>query len=154
MKRRMQTVLLALIGITILAVLAMFVISAVASRPDSIGIQNHQLAPLPQSPNCVSSLAADESHRIPPLTYSGLPAEAMQSLLKIVQSMPNATVVTEADEYLYVEFRSRIFRYVDDVEFLVAPDESVIHCRSAARVGYSDMGVNRLRIEEIRSRFE
>jgi uncharacterized protein (DUF1499 family) len=41
-------------------------------------------------------------------------------------------------------------RFVDDVEFLFDDTNKKIHVRSASRVGYSDMGVNRKRVEELR----
>ena len=61
----------------------------------------------------------------------------------------DATFVVEEDTYWHVEFRSRVFRFVDDVEFLFDPADRQIHVRSASRVGYSDLGVNRRRIEKI-----
>jgi len=73
--------------------------------------------------------------------------------------LPRAKIVSVEDNYLHVEFRSAIFRFVDDVEFLVVipeeqrPTEQRIHFRSASRVGYSDFGVNRRRMEQIRRAF-
>jgi uncharacterized protein (DUF1499 family) len=67
--------------------------------------------------------------------------------------MTRMKIVEEKDDYLHAEARSLIFRFVDDVEFYLPAPEKVIHVRSASRVGYSDMGVNRKRVEEIRRRF-
>ena len=74
----------------------------------------------------------------------------MDKLANHLRAMPRVTVITAERDYLYAEFRSKMFRFVDDVEFLVDAREGHIDVRSASRVGYSDMGVNRKRIEEIR----
>jgi uncharacterized protein (DUF1499 family) len=71
----------------------------------------------------------------------------------IIASLPRAKVMTDSDTYLHVEFRSLVFRFVDDVEFLADDDAKVIHVRSASRVGHSDLGANRRRIETIRARW-
>ena len=121
------------------------------ARPGSLGVRQGRLAPCPSSSNCVSSLADDEPHRISPLPFSGPAAAAIDSLAGIVRSLPRASVVTATENYLHAEFRSAVFRFVDDVEFLVDESAGVIQVRSASRVGSSDLGVNRKRIETIRA---
>jgi uncharacterized protein (DUF1499 family) len=69
------------------------------------------------------------------------------------RSFPRAQIVTRTDDYLHIEFRSLIFRFIDDVEFWVNPAEEVIHFRSASRIGYSDLGANRKRMNAFVSRF-
>ena len=78
----------------------------------------------------------------------------MQRVRKVVTGMSRARIVTAEGDYLHVEFRSAVFRFVDDVEFLVDTREKNIHFRSASRMGYSDLGVNRRRMERIRAAFE
>lgn len=113
------------------------------------------LRPCPASPNCVSSLAAEDSqHRVPPLSWTGGLDQAKARLRQAVLAAGNVTFIVEEDTYWHVEFRSRIFRFVDDGEFLFDPQARLVHVRSASRAGYSDLGVNRKRIEEIRSRFQ
>lgn len=73
----------------------------------------------------------------------------MERLKSIVAGMPRAKVVSSTDRYLHAEFTSALFRFVDDVEFLIDPDAKQIHFRSASRVGYSDLGANRRRMEAI-----
>jgi uncharacterized protein (DUF1499 family) len=112
------------------------------------------LKPCPASPNCVSSSPAeDEAHRIEPLTWSGDLEQAKARLRAAVLSAGDARFVEESDTYWHVEFRSRLFRFIDDVEFLFDRDHRVIHVRSASRVGYSDLGVNRKRVDKIRRVF-
>ena len=123
------------------------------ARPAAIGVKQGRLAPCPSSPNCVSSLADDELHRTAPLPFSGAAATAIGRIEGIVRSLPRASVVTAAEPYLHAEFRSAVFRFVDDVEFLADESAGVIQVRSASRVGASDLGVNRKRIEAIRERW-
>jgi len=113
----------------------------------------YSLKPCPSSPNCVSSLAEDARHRVPPLSWTGELTQAKARLRRAVLAAGDATFVVEADTYWQLEFRSRLFRFVDDVEFLFDREHRLIHVRSASRVGYSDLGVNRKRVETIRARF-
>ncbi len=131
----------------------MVLIGCQSVRPANIGTHDGKLAPCPSSPNCVSSQSSDDAHRIAPLTYSGRAADAMKKLTAIVQTFPRTSVITVSDSYLHAEFTSALFRFVDDVEFLVDNTAKVIHVRSASRMGYSDLGVNRKRIEQIRLRW-
>ncbi len=112
---------------------------------------SNEIEPCPSSPNCVSSLASDEIHQIEPLRFTGPANEAWESLEAVLRDFPRTTIVEKSDTYIHVEARSRIFRFVDDVDFVLDVRESVIHVRSASRVGYGDLGVNRRRVEQIRS---
>ncbi|HSM83806.1 MAG TPA: DUF1499 domain-containing protein [Nodosilinea sp.] len=121
------------------------------NRPTNLGVKEGKLAPCPGSPNCVVSQgAADAEHAIAPLPYSGDPAQAMAQLVAIVTAMPRTTIVESTDNYLYAEFATKLMGFVDDVEFYLDPAESVIQVRSASRLGKSDLGVNRQRVEAIR----
>lgn len=122
-------------------------------RPD-FDLTGNQLPPCPDSPNCVSSQAADEGHRVEPLAFEGDPAAAWDRLASVVRDMPRAEIVQDDGEWMHATFASRIFRFVDDVLFHLSPEDRRIHVRSASRVGYSDLGANRKRVEAIRSAFE
>jgi uncharacterized protein (DUF1499 family) len=106
------------------------------------------MANCPDSPNCVSSFESRDSHRIEPLTAT------LDQVRSAVSAMPGAQIISEQDQYLYAEFTSRLMRFVDDVEFLADPATGVVQVRSASRLGHSDMGVNRERIEAIRTTVE
>lgn len=123
-------------------------------RPGSLGPRDGRLADCPETPNCVSSQARDEAHRVAPFPLAGTGAAAIERLAGLVRSLPRARVVAATDTYLRAEFRSAVFRFVDDAEFLVDEAAGVIHVRSAARAGYNDLGVNRRRIEVIRARWD
>lgn len=122
-------------------------------RPADLGARDGRLKPPPATPNAVSSQADDEAHRIEPLRYSGDGRQAFARLRDLVAGWPRATIVQAADGYLHAEFTTRWLRFVDDVEFLLDPAAGVIHVRSASRVGYSDLGTNRRRVEAMRQRF-
>lgn len=122
------------------------------TRPTNLGANGGMLAPCPASPNCVNDRATDDGHRIAPLTYAGPRADAMAKLAAIVEATPRARIVSRTDDYLNAEYTSALWRFVDDVEFLFDPDGRTIHVRSASRVGYGDLGVNRKRIEDVRER--
>jgi uncharacterized protein (DUF1499 family) len=113
----------------------------------------HRLAPCPSSPNCVSSQATDARHRVEPITYTGNAAEAMRRLRGVIEGMPRTRIVNASDSALRAEFTSRLFRFVDDVDCIADPAAGVIQIRSASRVGYSDLGANRSRVEAIRATF-
>jgi uncharacterized protein (DUF1499 family) len=91
------------------------------------------------------------AHAIEPLAYDGSWPQAKEKLLQTLRSMKRCRIVTEQADYIHAEFTSVIFRFVDDVEFLADDLKKLIHVRSASRVGYSDFGVNRRRVETIRN---
>lgn len=117
-------------------------------RPDNLGVRDGMLAPCKRSPNCVSSQAnpADLEHYIAPLHGT------MDAVRAAVQAMPRTRIISDKDNYLYAEFRTRLLRYVDDVEFFF--DGRVIQVRSCSRLGRRDFGVNRRRVEELRRLIE
>ena len=146
-----NSVLLVVVVSGLAVVLLFAFLSATSRRPNNLGLAGGRLRPCPSSPNCVCSQDEDAGHRIEPIRYAG--EDPIGRLAAVVAAMPRAKVVTTSDNYLHAEFTSLIFRFVDDVEFLVAPDSGTIHCRSASRAGHSDLGVNRRRVEAIRQAF-
>lgn len=129
------------------------VIGCPMSQPPILGAPDGRLLPCPTSPNCVCSQDPDPDRQIVPFSFTGNGAEALNSLRGAIQAEPRSKVVETKPDYLRAEFRSLVFRFVDDVEFLVDPGAQVIHVRSASRVGYSDLGVNRKRVERLRAAF-
>jgi uncharacterized protein (DUF1499 family) len=133
-----------------MGVLASLLAACAGEPPGNLGVRGGLLAPCPSSPNCVSSRADDQRHRIEPLRFTGDPAGALARLRGILAGREDTTLVREESGYLRVEFRTRL-GFVDDGEFLLDSDGVCIHVRSASRLGYSDLGKNRSRLEEIRS---
>lgn len=113
--------------------------------PQNIGVTDGRLSPCPESPNCVSSFENSEEHGIPALTAN------LNQIQQILLATDGVNIVEQSGNYLYAEFTSRIMGYVDDVEFLYDPANGQTHVRSASRLGYSDLGANRNRIEAIRA---
>ena len=123
-------------------------------RPNNLGVRDGKLAPCPSTPNCVCSQSEDAGHKIEPLTYKSTPEVAFTQLKQAIASQPRTKIITESPNYLYAEFTSAIMKFVDDVEFYLDEDAKVIHVRSASRLGQSDLGVNRKRIETIRAKLQ
>ncbi|MGK7945232.1 MAG: DUF1499 domain-containing protein [Microcystaceae cyanobacterium] len=115
-------------------------------RPTNLGVKEGKLAPCPGTPNCVSSQSSNPQSKIDPL-----PFVAIADLQKVIEGMERTTIIETTDNYLYTEFKSKLMGYVDDVEFYRDEAEKVVHVRSASRLGQSDLGVNRQRVEAIRN---
>ena len=136
---------------TLLGVLMCLTLTACSgSRPAYLGTVQTSLQPCPSSPNCVSSLDdEEESHRIAPFSTENN-ALRIADLVELIASNPSAKVIVDSENYLYAEYTSSLMGFVDDVEFLVNATKQQIDVRSASRVGRSDFGVNRERIESLR----
>ena len=119
--------------------------------PTDLGASGSLLTACPASPNCVSSQADDEKHRIAPLAFTGDPDEAFARLKHVIGQRKDATIIMENPGYLRVELRTTLF--VDDGEFLLDRTQKVIQIRSSSRLGYYDLGKNRSRMENIRRQF-
>lgn len=92
----------------------------------------------------------DDSHAIAPIAYTGDRETARNWLIKVLGVVPRTEIVTQTDDYIRVKSTSRLMGFVDDSEFYLPADHAVIHLRAAARLGESDLGVNRRRLEQIR----
>lgn len=113
-------------------------------------MEDQHLPACPNSPNCVSTMAAAESQAIAPFRYRKPLYEAKALLIQIFSGFPRTELVREEEDYLHFEVRSFLFQFVDDVEFRFEESTKTIHFRSAARSGYYDFGVNRKRLEDLR----
>lgn len=125
------------------------------NRPATLGVKDGQLASCPGSPNCVNSQspASDAEHYIAPFSFSSSAPEAIARLKGIIDAMELTEVIQQTDSYLYAEFSTPLMGFVDDVEFFADASTGTVHVRSASRLGQSDLGVNRKRIEAIRTAF-
>jgi uncharacterized protein (DUF1499 family) len=128
------------------------------SRPEDLGLRDGLLRPPMKGwRNVVSSQAGlhehEPHHLIAPLAYTGTAKVAMEKLLRVLEGMKGATVVTVEPNYIHAEFKSLLLNMVDDAEFLLDESASVIHMRSGSRLNRKDFGANRARLETIRARF-
>ncbi|WP_020674665.1 DUF1499 domain-containing protein [Geopsychrobacter electrodiphilus] len=109
------------------------------------------MAPCPSSPNCVSSDAQDNEHLVAPFQIVCPTMDAWRVARDLLSKLPRTRIVTEKPDYLHAECRSALFGFVDDLELNLRSSERIIAVRSASRLGYSDFGVNRRRIEGLRA---
>lgn len=129
--------------------------------PTNLGVHQGRLRPPSSTPNSVSSQATLYANhpmrayaQIAPLTLVGSGPATIAKIEATVENMPGAAVVESERGYLYVRFTTRWMKFIDDAEFWFDPATRVIHVRSASRIGRSDFGVNRARIERIRRQLE
>lgn len=125
--------------------------SLAGRRPPHLGVTGGRLAPCPPTPNCVCSDAGGAPHAIAPLAIAGSPSEAWRVVREAVVDLPRTRIVRDAGDYVHAECRSALFGFVDDLELHLRPGEGTIAMRAAARLGYSDLGVNRRRVERLRA---
>jgi uncharacterized protein (DUF1499 family) len=119
-----------------------------------LGVEDQHLLSCPNRPNCVSTMDTVESPAIAPYRYRKTLDEAKAVLKQVFSERSRTELVQEEAAYLHYEVRSLLLRFVDDVEILFDDASKTIHFRSASRMGYSDFGVNRRRMEEVRSLLE
>ena len=131
----------------------LFLLTGCAGPVQDLGIRNGRLSPCPDRPNCVQSQEPGEKTHIRPIAVAGTREQAKARLLAILSAHDGVTVPVVQPHYIRAEFRSALFKFVDDVEFYF-PESSagntLIHVRSASRLGYSDFGANRKRIQTLR----
>jgi uncharacterized protein (DUF1499 family) len=129
-------------------VLALAIFGPASALPDPTA---ERLPACPASPNCVSSDADGKNHGIAAFALALPPAEAWREARRVVAALPRTRIVAESDTVLRAECSSAVFAFVDDLELQLRPAQGIIAVRSAARIGWSDFGVNRRRVEEIRA---
>lgn len=135
------------------AAFVLYLLAGCHRPPENLATPGGALRPCPGTPNCVSTEAADARHAIPPVSFRGTPQAAQAHARQALLAEPRTRIVLEAPGYLRAEARSRLFRFVDDVEVRVDGAGNVLHFRSASRVGRGDMGVNRKRMQRFTERF-
>lgn len=146
-----QSMILRMRGVMVMGVVSSLLAACIGERPHNLGVRDNRLSACPSTPNCVSSQTSDERHLIAPLAFNGDPDTAFARLKRVLSQRNDTAVIEESPGYLRVELRTTFF--VDDGEFLLDRAGRVIHVRSASRLGYSDLGKNRSRMETIRREF-
>lgn len=142
-----------ILALTILAVCLFFAYLSITAKAPELGLVDGHLKPCPDSPNCVNSeQGTDVSHQVDPLPFDGAPDQAWLKLKQAIDAQ-GGKITEEQPGYLRVEFTSRIFRFVDDLECRLQVQDNLIQVRSASRVGHSDFGVNRKRVDRLSSLF-
>lgn len=156
----LKLVVVLLVGLLVMLLVAGQLGLLKGRMPPDLGVKNGRLKPPAQNPNSVSSqsvLHPDHAFRayadIAPLAYTGDGAVAFARAVALVKTIPGTTVVEEAPGYLYAQCSTRWLRFTDDLELLLDDAARVIHVRSSSRLGRKDFGVNRARVEALRTRF-
>ena len=132
----------------LIVLICLISVSCVGKPPTTIG----SFTDCPEKPNCVSTKNTHSKTYIDPIKYVVSKDEAKKLLFMTLESFVDSRVINEKDNFIYIEFVSEIFGFVDDVEFYFNKP-GIIEFRSASRIGYSDLGVNRNRMESIRNKF-
>lgn len=124
-------------------------------QPDNLGIDTTgQLTACPSTPNCVNSQSQDPEHYIEPLALPNNSAMAWENLVQVVENFEGSDIIANTGDYLYAEFNTKLMGFVDDVELVKDEVNQRIDVRSASRLGESDLGTNRKRVEMLRSQFD
>ena len=133
----------------------LLLVVAVGCVGPTVGVVDGSLRACPSSPNCVcSEVEPGGFARVEPFAVpEGVDtADAFARLRDLVAE--RATIETREPGYLHAVFKSRLMRFRDDFEARLVPEDRLIHVRSASRLGYSDLGVNRRRVEQLREAYE
>ncbi len=131
----------------------LFLAGCQGTPPTNLGIHDGKLLACPDKPNCVVSFDFGENKNfLEPIKSEEDPERIKEKILGIVSKDKSAKIVEQNTGYLRAEYKSSLFSFVDDVEFWFE-QPGVVHFRSASRLGYSDLGANKDRIESIRFKF-
>lgn len=121
--------------------------------PEKRGVHQGNLLPCSSKPNCVSTAPGDTKHFISPIEYTSSREQAIDEVENFLQKQEKFRIKENDAGYFWVECSSSLFGFVDDLEIYFPADTKRVFIRSASRLGYSDLGVNRKRVEQIRTVF-
>lgn len=148
----MKLFIYSIVSLVVVFGIVLIAFSVASRKQPELGLQGGHLQPCPATPNCVCSEYQDQIAYIEPLLYTTTTEQAWAKLKRVI-SETGGTVITEEAGYLRLAYKTPLLRYIDDVEFRLDNTTRRIHVRSASRVGQSDMGANRKRVEKIRLAF-
>jgi len=154
MKRKKSNMMVIGIILVLFCLMALNMVIQNNRQPSNLGVSEGLLAPMPKSPNAVSSQTDIEEKKVDPIPFHGDLRSTKEHILSVIQEMGNAQVVSQDDQYIHAVFVTPKMKYKDDVEFYLDAEAKVIHFRSASRVGYSDMGQNLLRYMNFVQRYQ
>lgn len=135
---------------SLLLISATSIISCAGKPPVNLGVTDMSFVPCPKTPNCVSSDSSDTDHKVSSLTLDAPAERVWAGARAYLVDQPRTRIISETPVYIHAEFESLIFGFVDDLEIHLRMADGIIAIRSASRVGYSDFGVNRDRVEKMR----
>ena len=124
--------------------------SATVSHPPEARAGKLRLADCPDKPNCQGSESSRKQQQVAPFQHTGDTSAVMLNLAEMLDEQPGVAIISRTDNYLHATFTTRIMGYIDDVEFLLDELPGHIQVRSASRLGRSDLGANKKRIDKLR----
>lgn len=149
----LKTILI--IGFFVFMAMALVLMLQNSRMPADLGVHAGLLAPLPASPNAVSSQTDRKNRQVVPLPFIGDLPQTRQILLQVIESYPGRVqIISATDTYIHCVFSTDWLRFKDDVEFFLDAESKVVHFRSASRSGFSDMGMNRRRYETLAALYQ
>lgn len=150
----MKTTVIIITLLIVFIFASLLVLGKTSKSGNAQGLLNGKLQPCPDKPNCVSSEQIDDAeHFISPLVISDNSASSAMTVLKKIILELKGEIQTVNETYIATTFSSALFGFVDDLELRVDSKQNIIHIRSASRVGHSDLGANKKRVELIRKKF-
>jgi uncharacterized protein (DUF1499 family) len=132
----------------LLLVLFVIIISCAGERPLNIGLVNGQLTELADKPNCVSTTTQFTDKKMPAIAYTKPESDVLLIIVQAISDFGDAEIISQDSNYIHAEFTTGI-GWVDDVEFYLNRTKKQIEFRSASRIGHSDFGTNRERMEKM-----
>ena len=148
----MKLTLIIITAFILTGFVSFFVLGLMSQSGQANGLVEGKLTKCTDKPNCAcSEFEADVDHYVEPIGISASTASKALSRIKNSIREMGGSIQVEKGNYVAASFTSSIFRFVDDLEIRVDTDQKMIHLRSASRVGHSDRGVNRKRIERLKN---
>ena len=143
-----------IIVIFFVMLVGVYMLGTMSKTGKPTGLLSGQLSPCPDTPNCVvSEIAEDDSHYISPIHYPASMAKDSMDIIKQIIQEVGGELTIERETYFAAAFTSTLFGFVDDLECRNDKGQHTLHLRSASRVGHSDFGANRKRVELISNIF-
>lgn len=140
--------------LTVLILIICFVFIKNNITPKNLGVKDGKLAKMPNSPNAISSQTNIKSKKVEALEFSGDLEATRTKIIKVINNYEGTNIIINEKNYIYAVFTTGGMKFKDDVEFYFDEDSNLIHYRSASRVGYSDMGLNKKRFNEIQKYYD
>jgi len=147
---------LAFLGVTaVLAVIGTIVIYSQNRKPQiELGLVDGKLREIPEKPNCVSTQTSQEDKLVAPMAFKDSLDATKEAFKQALESYGDIEIIEEEGNYLYAVATTGLMKYHDDIEVYFDEDNQVIQFRSASRAGYSDMGLNKERYEQIKTYYQ
>ncbi len=126
-------------------ILSTLLLTACGQRIDTMTDKSTNLCS--NKPNCASTLEKREAFSVKPFVL--VKPTNIEEIANIAKNLKGAKIISIDGNYAHIECTSSVFRFVDDLELRISGDDLIV--RSESRVGYSDFGINKKRIEQLRA---